>query len=457
MYDIVIQNGRLISGNMQFDADLAIDGERIAAIGTGLHGFRTIDAKDCFVIPGGVDPHVHLQMALAGRVSTDSFESGTIAAACGGTTAIIDFVTPEPGQSMLDALTARRAEADITVAIDYALHMTVPTWHAASDERLREVPSVVEAGCATFKMYQAYDGMVLDDVALLRSFQAVADAGGSVVLHSETGPVLEMLREKALAAGQLEPIWHERTRPARLEATAIQRAAALGELAGCPLHVFHVGCKASVDAIRHARASGMSVTGETCPHYLLLTAEEHLAGPNGERFICAPPLRSMADHNALWTALADGGLDLVSTDHCPWTLAEKAQPDFSTVPGGVPSIEARLPLVHHHGVNSGRLSLERWVAVCSSEPARLMGLTRKGLLTPGYDADVVIFDPSITKTISVSSLHEAADWTPYDGLSVKGWPRSVLSRGKMVVDNETFVGQRGDGKFTKTEARIEPI
>ena len=392
-------------------------------------------------------------MPLSGRVSADSFESGTIAAACGGTTSIIDFVTPEPGQSMLDALAARRAEADNAVSIDYALHMTVPTWHGASEQRLNETQAVVDAGCATFKIYQAYDDMVLDDVALLRALQAVANAGGSVVLHSETGPVLELLREQALAAGHIEPIWHERTRPARLEATAIQRAAALADLAGCPLHIFHVGCEASVDAIRNARTNGTSITGETCPQYLLFTAEEHLAGPNGERFICAPPLRSMADHNALWTALADGGLDLVSTDHCPWTLAEKAQPDFSTVPGGVPSIEARLPLIHHYGVNSGHLSLERWVAVCSSEPARLMGLTRKGLLAPGYDADVVIFDPSITKTISVESLHEAADWTPYEGMSVDGWPRTVMTRGKMIVEDDRFVGQPGSGKFTKTQAR----
>ena len=283
---VVITNGALISGGATLRADLAIDGDTITAIGLGLSGERTIDAAGCYVIPGGVDPHVHLQLPLAGRVSTDTFASGTIAAACGGTTTVIDFVTPEPGQPMLEALALRRAEADNSVAIDYGLHMTIPSWHGASVERLAEAPAAVEAGCATFKIYQAYDGMILDDVALLRSFQAVASAGGSVVLHSETGPVLDLLREQALAAGHVEPIWHERTRPARLEATAIHRAAELARLAGCPLYIFHAGCSESVDEIVRARRRGVEIHAETCPQYLLLSADEHLGGEDGELFVC---------------------------------------------------------------------------------------------------------------------------------------------------------------------------
>ena len=446
-HPVVITNGTLISGGTPIRADLAIDGNTITAIGLGLSGERTIDAAGCYVIPGGVDPHVHLQLPLAGRVSTDTFESGSIAAACGGTTTVIDFVTPEPGQPMLEALALRRAEADGSVAIDYGLHMTIPTWHGASVDRLADVPKAIEAGCATFKIYQAYDGMILDDVALLRSFQAVASAGGSVVLHSETGPVLDLLREHALAAGHVEPIWHERTRPARLEATAIHRAAELAHLAGCPLYIFHVGCSESVNEIVRARRRGVEIRAETCPQYLLLSTDEHLGSEEGELFVCAPPLRSPIDQATLWAALADGNMDVVSTDHCPWTRVEKKQPDFSQIPGGVPSIEARLSLVHHFGVGGGHLSLERWVDVCCTNPARLMGLPCKGRLAPGYDADVVIFDPGRSKEISVEALHEAADWTPYHGITVTGWPRTVISRGTVIVENEAYVGAPGDGRF----------
>jgi len=448
MHDIVIKNGQIITADAVIAADLAIDGETIAAIGLDLNGERTIDARGCYVLPGAIDPHVHLQMALAGRVSTDTFESGTIAAACGGATTIIDFAEPQPGQPMLESLDLRRAEADGHVAIDYGLHMTVPTWHGAADERLAETPAVVDAGCATFKMYQAYDGMVLDDVSLLRSFQAVGAAGGRVVLHSETGPVLDLLREQALEDGHIAPIWHERTRPARLEATAVHRASELAYQAGCPLYIFHVGCMDSIAEIVAARLRGVEIHAETCPQYLLLTAHDRLDGPDGQLYVCAPPLRGHDDQDALWQALADGDLDVVSTDHCPWTRAEKDQPDFTQIPGGVPSIEARLSLIHHFGVNEGGLSLARWVQVCATNPARLMGLTSKGVLAPGYDADVVIFDPQRAKTISTDALHEAADWTPYAGVSVTGWPRTVLLRGRVIVENEAYIGAPGDGRFT---------
>ncbi|MCB0150013.1 MAG: amidohydrolase family protein, partial [Caldilineaceae bacterium] len=259
MYDLVIRNGLIIGADGKIAADLAIDGERIAAIGTRLEGRRVLDAGGCYVIPGGIDPHVHLQMPLAGLVSSDSFTSGTVAAACGGTTTIIDFVEPQPGQFMLEALAWRRAEAAEQVAIDFGLHMTIPTWHAAEADRLDEVAAVVEAGCLSFKMYQAYAGMILDDVSLLRALTAVGQAGGRTVLHSETGPVLDMLREEARAEGHLEPIWHAYTRPAQLEASAVHRAAELADLAGCPLYIFHVGCRESVEEIIKARHRGIDI------------------------------------------------------------------------------------------------------------------------------------------------------------------------------------------------------
>jgi dihydropyrimidinase len=446
VYDTVVKNGLLISGHGTVKADIGITGERIAAVGLELEGERTVDASGCLVIPGGVDPHVHLQMPLAGRTSADSFETGTRAAICGGTTTIIDFVTPEPGQSMLAALCQRRREADQNVATDYGLHMTVPDWHASDDCRLAEVAEVAAQGCATFKMYQAYEGLALDDVALLRAMRAVAAASGGVVLHSEVGPVLEVLRREARERGNTKPIWHARTRPASLEASAVQRAVLLAALADVRLYVFHVGAGEVVEAIRHARVSGLKIHAETCPQYLLLTADEHLCAEEGALYICAPPLRSAADQEILWRALEDGTLDVVSTDHCPWLRAEKMQPDFTAAPGGVPSIEARLSLVYHFGVASGRLPLERWVDVCCSAPARLMGLRTKGLVAPGYDADLVVFDPSQGKRISVDTLHEAADWTPYDGLEVTGWPRTVLLRGRVAVEDGDICSP-GLGRF----------
>jgi dihydropyrimidinase len=447
MYDLIIRNGLIINSDGIVNADLAIQDEQIAAIGLGLSGRRVIDAAGCYVIPGAIDPHVHLQMPLAGRVSSDSFRTGTIAAACGGTTTVIDFVEPQPGQALLAALDQRRAEAVGQVAIDFGLHMTIPTWHATAPHALDEVPAAVAAGCLSFKMYQAYQGMILDDVALLRALMTVGEAGGRTVLHSETGPVLDLLRADALADGHTEPIWHAYTRPAPLEATAVHRAAELADLAGCPLYIFHVGCQESVWEIVQARARGIDIWGETCPQYLLLTAEEHLGGLNGELYVCAPPLRTLDDNQLLWQALAQDELQVVSTDHCPWTADEKHQPDFTTIPGGVPSIEARLALVHHVGVNQGALSLERWVQVCATNAARWMGLERKGRLAPGCDADVVIFDPARVKYIAPDTLHETAGWTPYEGLEVTGWPRTVLLRGQVIVEDEQYVGHPGDGRF----------
>lgn len=451
MFDALIRGGTLLLPEGPIETDIAIQGESIAAIGRGLEAATAIDAHGCYVLPGGVDQHVHLQLPLAGRVSTDSFAMGTRAAACGGTTTVCDFVTPAPAQPMLDALALRRAEADGRVAVDYGLHMTIPSWHGASVDRLADVPKAFEAGCSTFKLYQAYNEMILDDPSLYRAFCAVAAAGGRVVLHSETGPVLDLLRAAALEHGRLGAIEHERTRPTRLEATAIARAAEIARLAGCTLLIFHVGNADAVRAIRRARRSGVDIQGETCPQYLVLTSEEHLGGPEGNLFVCAPPLRPRSDQEAVWSALAEDDLQIVSTDHCPWTRAEKAQKDFTLVPGGVPSIEARMALMHHFGVRAGKISLARWVETCCTAPARYLGLPQKGRLAPGCDADVVIFDPQrrkqITKVAGADTLHEAADWTAYEGIVVEGWPRTVLLRGRTIVENEAYVGSAGDGRF----------
>lgn len=448
MYDLVIENGLLITPGGLVDGGVGIQDGRIAALGAGLVGRQRIDAAGCYVLPGGVDIHAHLHLKLANAESADTFGPASVAAACGGTTTVIDFVDPQPGQGMMEALAARRAQADPQVAVEYGLHMTIPTWHGAKQSRLADLADVMDAGVPTFKLYQAYEGYMLDDVTLYRVMAEIADQEARVVLHSETGPLLEAFRQEALADGLIEPIWHERTRPTRLEATAIHRAAEIAHAAGVPLHIFHMGCTEAINELVNARLRGNFITGETCPHYLLFSADEYLDQPNGERFICAPPLRSPAHQEMLWTALAEGDLHVVSTDHCSWRLAEKqGKADFTQVAGGLPGVEARLALIHHFGVNEERLSLTRWVEVCCTNPAQIAGLQSKGSLLPGYDADLVIFDPEREHTLGVESLHGACDWTPYAGITVTGWPRHVLLRGQRIVQDGQFIGQAGQGRF----------
>jgi dihydropyrimidinase len=446
MYEKVIRNGLVVTAAAAFPADVAIDGERIAGVGLGLQGERVIDATDCYVIPGGVDVHVHLQMSVAKYTSSDTFESGTVAAAHGGTTSIVDFVEPEGKASMLSALEARRAEADDQVAIDYGLHMTIPAWHA--DHALDQIPATMAEGIYSFKMYQAYGPLCLNDTQLYTALKALGRNGAFPILHSENGPVLDRLRAEALAAGRVEPIWHARTRPADLEGEAAGRALDLARQADSPLYIVHVSCKETLDRVAAARRRNQAAYGESCPQYLFLT-EEKLTGRHAERFICAPPLRTAADQAALWGGLARGELQVVSTDHCPFIASEKgAEPDFTRIPGGIPSIEARLSLVHE-GVQRGELSLMRWVESCCTAPAQLFKLPRKGRIAPGYDADVVIFDPEREVVLSAEGLHEQVDWSPYEGMTVRGWPREVLSRGKLIVKDGEFRGAPGRGRFIR--------
>ena len=447
--DLVIRNGEVITAGGIFRCDVGVHGERIAAVGDNLHGATEIDAAGCYVIPGAVDPHVHLQMPLGEYVSADSFASGTVAAACGGTTTVIDFVEPDAEETLLDALAARRAEADGAVVTDYGLHMTIPAWHARRAHALSQIPEVLAAGCSSFKMYMAYGGLMLDDVSLYTAMAAVGKAGGLPIVHCENGAMCELMRSVSVASGRVAPVNHAFTRPPRQEAEATSRAIDIAALAGSPVYIVHVSCAESLVRVKAARARCDVVYGETCPQYLLLDRCRLKEG-NGERLICAPPLRTAADHDALWRALACGELDVLSTDHCPFAAADKAgHPDFTTIPGGLPSIESRLSLAYHFGLEAG-LSPERWVEVCCSRPAQIFGLHRKGHIAIGLDADIVIFDPNRIKTLaSGRTLHECVDWSPYEGVRLCGWPRHVLSRGRVIVRNEAFTGSSGYGRFVK--------
>ncbi len=448
-FDLVIKNGTIITAETTYQADIGINGEQIAAIGQNLTGQKQIDAAGKLVTPGAIDVHVHLQMPIGDYVSADDFFTGTRAAAFGGTTAVVDFVEPLPDESMLDALAARQAEADDKVVIDYGLHMTIgPT----EISKLAQVPDAFEAGCASFKMYMAY-GLRLHDGELLQALQAVREVGGLTVIHAENWDVITTLIAQNLAAGRTEPRWHPRSRPAPMEGEAVARAIDLAALADTPLYIFHVSCGDAVQRIAAAQQRGQSIYAETCPQYLLLddTLFER-PGVSGALPVCAPPIRTKAHQEQLWTALAQNNLNVVSTDHCPFPREDKAAglaQNFSQIPGGVPSIEVRFPALYHFGVRAGRFSANRWVEMCCTTPARLFGFNRKGHIAVGYDADLVLFDPEAQVDVSPATLHEKADWTLYEGLTITGWPAVTISRGDVIVENGEFRGKPGRGQFVK--------
>ncbi len=452
MFDRVIANGTLVTAEATVRADLGILGGQIAAVGVGLAGCETIDAAGMLVLPGAVDEHVHLQMPVGEFASSDDFYSGTVAAACGGTTTVLDFVEPRPGQDLLEALAVRRAEADGRVVVDYGLHMTLAR---ADDETLAQVPACVAAGVSSFKLYMAYEGLRLDDGGLLRALAALRQHGGRALVHAENHHAIAYLIAQALAEGRTGPENHPLTRPVWMEAEAVGRLLALARVTGTALVVAHLSCAVGLEEVRRARARGQTLWVETCPQYLLLDeAEYSRPGFEGAKFVMSPPLRTRADREALWAGLAAGEVDTVATDHCPFffeTQKTRGLHDFSRIPGGAPGIETRLALLYTYGVRAGRLSPQRWVEVCCTEPARRFGLApRKGTLAVGADADVVMFDPDRRATLSCQTLHHNVDYTPYEGWEVQGWPVTVLSRGEVIVRDGEFIGAAGRGRFLRT-------
>ncbi len=448
MFDLVIKNGTIVTATHSYRADIGINGETIAAIGQNLAGKQEIDAAGKLVTPGAIDIHVHLEMPIGSFTSADDFFTGTRAAAFGGTTAIVDFIETQPDETMLQALAARKAKADARAAIDYGLHMTIGPTDIA---KLNQLPAVYKAGCATFKLYMAY-GLRLNDGELLQALEAIRDAGGLPVVHAENWDVISTLIARNLAAGRAEPRWHPRSRPAEIEAEAAGRVIDLAEWVGVPVHIFHVGCQAVVERIVAARRRGLPVTAETCPQYLLLDDTVYnRPGVEGALPVCAPPLRPATEPPLMWQALAQNHLQLVTTDHCPFTRADKATGlgDFSKIPGGVPAIEARFPLLYSYGARAGHFSANRWVDMACTMPAKLAGFRRKGHIAVGYDADLVVFNPEKSMTLSTETLYENVDWTPYEGVSVTGWPEVTLSRGYVLVQNGEFFGKPGQGRFVK--------
>jgi len=442
-YDLVLKNGQLITEHESFVADVGVNGERIAAVGQALAGAREIDARGLYVLPGAIDGHVHLTDPTYAPLyvpTADSFATASVAGAFGGVTTVVDFAQPAAGVSLVEALERRHEDADGQTVIDYALHMTLRDPDPA---RLQEFPAVFARGITSFKFFMAYEGYQLDDVTLFRAMEAVAAHDGLAVVHAENYEIIKELRRRFQAEGKTGPRWHAAACPSTTESEAVHRAIALAQLAGARLLLYHQSCAEGVREIRLAKARGQPVFGEACAQYLVLTEEEILKRDalSAQALCVSPPIRDAAHQAALWEGLADGALDVVSTDHNP------RHPQGSQHPAGTSSIETRLALVHHLGVRTGRLSLNRWVEVCCTRPAEIFGLSRKGRLAPGYDADIVLFDPTKEITFSPHTLHSPIDFCTYDGLTLTGFPVMTISRGEVIVENGQFVGQPGRGRF----------
>ncbi len=452
--DTLVVDGTVVTSTDAFRADVRVAGGRIAEIGEGLprQGAGLIDAAGCYVMPGGVDVHTHLSLEAGGERVSDGFFHGTAAAACGGTTCVVEHPGFGPeGCDPLEPVVRCREQAEGEAAVDYGLHGVAQSADPRALGRLREL---VAAGIPTVKAYMTYSGR-LEDAELLRVLEAVAREGGLTAVHAENHAIVRHLTGRLGRGDPSDPRLHPRSRPAYCEAEAVGRAIALARAAGgAPLYIVHLSTADGLAAVERARAAGLPVTAETCPQYLLLT-EERYAEPDhrGLRYVMAPPLRGPEDRDALWRGLRHGAVDVVATDHCSFSFEQKlarGRDDVFRCPGGIPGVETRLPLLFSEGVLKGRIGLPRFVDLVATAPARIMGLwPRKGTLAPGADADLVIWDPEAERVLSPEALHQKVDYTPFEGMRVRGWPRVVMLRGEIIVEGGRFVGRRGQGRYVE--------
>jgi dihydropyrimidinase len=453
---ILIKGGRVVTAADDYVADVWVDGETVGAIGASLSlpADEVIDARGKYVLPGGIDPHTHLEMPFGGTVSCDDFTSGTAAAAFGGTTTVVDFCMQQKGQRLPEALAGWHAKlAAHPPIVDVGFHMAVTD--LSYDGALEDLAGMPARGVPSYKLFMAYKGAIMaDDGTLFRSMRAAAASGALVMVHAENGDVIDVLVREALAAGHTEPVWHARTRPVEAEGEATGRAIQLARIAGCPLYVVHVSCEPALQPLREARSAGWAVWGETCPQYLLID-ETALEGPGfeGAKYVYTPPPRAREHQAHLWEGLATGVLSVVSTDHCPFDWAtQKAlgRDDFTKIPNGGPGIESRLLVLYQAGVATGRLSLRRFVDLVSTSPARLFGLfPKKGTVAVGSDADLVIWDPAGKTVLSAATHHSRVDYDLYEGMEVDGAVETVLSRGAVVVREGELVAGAGHGRFVE--------
>jgi len=450
----LIRNGRIITAVDDYHADLLIEDDRITLIGEklDLDADKVIDAEGRWVIPGGIDPHTHMDLPFGGTASSDDFRTGTIAAAHGGTTTIIDFAVQSHGQALEEAVDVWHGKADGKAAIDYGFHLICTD---LPDSRLPEMKSLIRQGITSFKLFMAYPGVFLvDDGTIFKAMTTASEAGGLVCMHAENGVVIDVLVKRALAEGRTAPKYHALTRPTKAEAEGTGRAIALAEMANAPVYIVHLSCDDALRKVTEARDVGIPAYAETCPQYLFLDASDYdRPGFEGAKFVMTPPLRPKENQEKLWRGLQYGDLQVISTDHCPFCMKEQKElgrDDFSKIPNGGPGVENRLSLIHDGGVVTGKITPNRFVELVSTSAAKIFGLfPRKGTIAVGSDADIVIFDPDEEMTISAASHHMNVDYSAYEGRKVRGVTKTVLSRGRVVIEDGKFVGSSGSGQFLK--------
>ena len=461
----IIKSGTLITASETFEADILIDGEKIVSVGKNIDipGVQVVDAAGKLVMPGGIDPHTHLDLPMFDTVSSDDHYTGHKAAAFGGTTTVMDFV-PQGNGSLHEAIDEWHAKADPKAAIDFGFHMNITR---LDDQVEKEIPKLLDLGITTLKVFMAYNGRLrLQDGEIFRVLGIARLNGMLTMLHAENGDVIEILVSEALAAGQNSPEWHARTRPGWGGVEAVLRGAALAEQAGASLYVVHVNQTGEADQLRYARSRGIKVMGETCPPYLFFT-EDHLRRPDGAKWICSPPMRTQEDNLGLWKALADSTLQTIGTDHCPFffdgtqTIEYEGKPvaipgkelgkdDFTKIPNGLPGVGDRLPILWTYGVRAGRITPNQFVALTSTNVAKIFGIyPRKGTLLPGSDADIVIWDPERQLTYGQAYSHHRTDYNLYENWELVGYPERVFLRGDLIVEGDRWLGKRGGGQFLK--------
>jgi dihydropyrimidinase len=454
----LISAGTVVNASGPFAADVLVEGERIVGLGApgsstaqswARSADRIIDASGLLVIPGGIDGHTHMEMPFGGTQSADTFETGTRAAAFGGTTTIIDFAIQSKGGSLRAGLDTWHAKAEGKCAIDYGFHVIVSD---VNNDSLKEMDLLINEGVTSFKLFMAYPGVFYStDGEILQAMQQASSNGSTIMVHAENGIAIDVLVAQALGRGERDPRYHAVTRSAFLEGEATHRAIQLARVTGAPLYVVHLSATEALDEVMVARDRGQSVFAETCPQYLFLSDEDlGREGFEGAKFVCSPPLRPKSYQNDLWRGLRTDDLSIVSTDHCPFCFKEQKElgvGDFSKIPNGMPGVEHRMDLIFQ-GVHRGEISLERWVDVTSTTPARMFGLfPRKGVIAPGSDADIVLYDPEGTHVFSAATHHMAVDYSAYEGMEATGQVKTVLSRGAVVIEDNTYVGRPGAGQF----------
>jgi len=455
---LIIKGGEVVNASEQFMADVRIEGGSITAIGAALDpasGDETIDASGKLLLPGFIDPHVHMELPFMGTVSADDFESGTASGIAGGTTCIIDFCIPAPGESLLAALETWKGRAAKAVT-DYTFHMAITSWGPNTAAEMQQV--VEKHGITSFKVFMAYKGAIMvDDGALYSVMKEAAKLGAVVTVHAENGDAVYHLQRELLAAGCTGPEYHPVSRPSAVEGEATERALMMARLHGATPYIVHMTCKESMHALERAKLAGQPCYGETCPQYLLLDDTVFIKPDfGGSAFVMSPPIRPghVGHHDALWAGITNGMLDSVGTDHCPFLHEQKKMGvgDFTKIPNGAAGIEDRLVLMHTHGVATGRISLQRMVELGSANPARIFGLTKKGSVAVGMDADLVVFDAKAKGTLSAKTHHSRADRSIFEGHAITGRIASTIVAGRVVYDGSKLMTTRGSGRFIARKA-----